>query len=88
MIKIDRSFIKDITTNIEDLAIVDSIISLGGGMGRAVIAEGVESIAIGEQLIKHGCEFGQGYVIAKPMPVEELLAWKEQWKPDASWTNA
>ena len=88
MIKIDRSFIKDIITNIEDLAIVDSIISLGGGMGRAVIAEGVESIAIGEQLIKHGCEFGQGYVIAKPMPVEELLVWKEQWKPDASWTNA
>lgn len=88
IIKIDRSFVKDIMQNMDDLAIVDSVISLGGFMGRKVIAEGVETIEVGELLIKHGCDYAQGYAIAKPMPADELLDWKAQWRPSPSWLNA
>ena len=87
-IKIDRSFVKDIDFNLDDLAIVDNVINLGVVMGRSIIAEGVETIKLGELLIKHGCEYGQGYAIAKPMPATELLAWKQQWRPDSTWINA
>jgi sensor c-di-GMP phosphodiesterase-like protein len=57
-------------------------------MGRSIIAEGVETVKLGELLIKHGCEYGQGYAIAKPMPATELLTWKQQWRPDNAWVNA
>ena len=87
-IKIDRSFVSNVLFNTDDLAIVESIISLGNVMGRIVIAEGVESFAVGEVLLKHGCNYAQGYGIAKPMPADELLAWKAQWQPDAAWVNA
>jgi diguanylate cyclase (GGDEF)-like protein/PAS domain S-box-containing protein len=87
IIKIDRSFTKDIIQNLDDLAIVDVVISLGGFMERKVIAEGVESIEIGEMLLKHGCDYGQGYVIAMPMPADDIIAWKEVWSPDPAWQN-
>ena len=87
-IKIDRSFVKDIDFNLDDLAIVENVINLGAVMGRSIIAEGVETIKLGELLIKHGCEYGQGYAIAKPMPADQLLAWKQQWRPDNTWLNA
>ena len=87
-IKIDRSFVKDIDFNLDDLAIVENVINLGLVMGRSIIAEGVETVKLGELLIKHGCEYGQGYAIAKPMPANELLTWKQQWRPDNAWVNA
>ena len=51
-----------------------------------MIAEGVESVAHGELLLQLGCELGQGYGIAVPMPAEALFAWAAAWRPDASWT--
>jgi EAL domain-containing protein (putative c-di-GMP-specific phosphodiesterase class I) len=83
-IKIDRSFVNDMDINPEDLAIVESVISLVNNIGRKVIAEGVETIQQGEMLLNMGCEFGQGFVIAKPMPARELIAWKAHWKPVGS----
>jgi diguanylate cyclase (GGDEF)-like protein/PAS domain S-box-containing protein len=75
-LKIDRSFIKDISTDANDEAIAIAIIQLGKSMNLAVIAEGVET---GEQaafLLRHGCRRAQGYLYARPMPPEQLLA---QW---------
>jgi EAL domain-containing protein (putative c-di-GMP-specific phosphodiesterase class I) len=75
-LKIDRSFIKDISTDTNDEAIAIAIIQLGKSMNLAVIAEGVET---GEQaafLLRHGCRRAQGYLFARPMPPEQLLA---QW---------
>jgi diguanylate cyclase (GGDEF)-like protein/PAS domain S-box-containing protein len=87
-IKIDRSFVNDMDINPEDLAIVESVISLVNNIGRKVIAEGVETIQQGEMLLNMGCEFGQGFVIAKPMPARELIAWKAHWKPVEAWVNS
>jgi EAL domain-containing protein (putative c-di-GMP-specific phosphodiesterase class I) len=50
-----------------------------------VIAEGVETIAHGSQLLSMGCMLAQGYGIARPMPASDLPNWVANWKPDAAW---
>ena len=84
-IKIDRSFVNDMDKNIEDLAIVESVISLVSTLGRQVIAEGVETVQQGEMLLKMGCELGQGFAIAKPMAASEIQPWRSGWRPYQSW---
>lgn len=84
-IKIDRSFVNDMDKNSEDLAIVESVISLVSTLGRQVIAEGVETVQQGEMLLKMGCELGQGFAIAKPMAASEIQAWRSSWKPCQAW---
>jgi EAL domain-containing protein (putative c-di-GMP-specific phosphodiesterase class I) len=71
--------------NIEDLAIVESVISLVSTLGRQVIAEGVETVQQGEMLLKMGCELGQGFAIAKPMAASEIQPWRSGWRPYQSW---
>ena len=76
-LKIDRSFIKDISTDANDEAIAIAIIQLGKSMNLSVIAEGVET---GEQaafLLRHGCNQAQGYFYSKPLAAEVML---ERWK--------
>jgi EAL domain-containing protein (putative c-di-GMP-specific phosphodiesterase class I) len=70
----------------EDLAIVQGIISLAAAFKRAVIAEGVETVAHGEKLIALGCELAQGFAIARPMPGDQFPAWVGEWRPCAAWT--
>jgi EAL domain-containing protein (putative c-di-GMP-specific phosphodiesterase class I) len=71
----------------DDKAIVKGIIGLATAFQRQVIAEGVETIAIGNHLLAMGCEFAQGYGIAMPMPAADIDSWITQWKPDSSWTE-
>ena len=87
-IKIDRSFVFDMDTNTADLAIVESMIGLVSTLGRKVIAEGVESLAQGEMLLKMGCDIGQGFAIARPMPAEQIPEWRGSWKPCENWLKA
>ena len=71
-IKIDRSFINDVTTSKESRAILRAIISLAGTMGMTTTAEGVETA---EQLAivrAEGCREMQGYFFSKPKPLEYL----------------
>lgn len=71
-LKIDRSFITDVTTNPNDSAITEAIIAIGQRMGLKVIAEGVETA---EQLtyLRHlGCNEAQGYFMCRPVPLDEL----------------
>jgi diguanylate cyclase (GGDEF)-like protein/PAS domain S-box-containing protein len=84
-IKIDRSFVNDMDKNHEDLAIVESVISLVSTLGRRVIAEGVETEQQGEMLLKMGCELGQGFAIAKPMAASDIQPWRRSWKPCQTW---
>lgn len=85
VIKIDQSFVRDMLTDTDDLAIVRGVIGLAKAFRRQVIAEGVETIAHGKQLLLMGCELAQGYGIARPMPAADLPQWAAQWKPDAQW---
>jgi diguanylate cyclase (GGDEF)-like protein/PAS domain S-box-containing protein len=85
VIKIDQSFVRDMLTDTDDLAIVRGVIGLAKAFRREVIAEGVETIAHGKQLLLMGCELAQGYGIARPMPAADLPQWAAQWTPDAQW---
>lgn len=71
-LKIDQSFVRDITTDQHDAAIVQTIISMALSLGMDVIAEGVETAEQREFLELRGCQAYQGYLFAKPAPIDEL----------------
>ena len=86
LLKIDQSFVRDMLDNMDDLAIVTGIIGLAKVFGRQVIAEGVETAALGELLLSIGCDLAQGYGIARPMPANEMPGWVASWKSAPAWT--
>ncbi len=87
-LKIDRSFVHDMLDDPDDLAIVDGVVGLASAFRRRVIAEGVESVAHGTLLLHLGCDNGQGFGIARPMPAEELPAWIAEWQFPKAWQDA
>ena len=82
VIKIDRTFVRDMLDDVNDLAIVEGIIALSRAFHRQVVAEGVESSAHYQRLLELGCAVGQGYCIARPMPVEDVISWMANWRPE------
>ena len=88
LLKIDQSFVRDMLDDPDDLAILDGVIALAKAFRRDVIAEGVETQAHGALLLQLGCELGQGYGIAHPMPAAQLPAWAAEWAPEATWQSA
>ena len=71
-IKIDRSFIKDIVSDLEDRAIVIAILAMSRSLGISVVAEGVENREQLAILQQHDCKFVQGYLFSKPMSEEAI----------------
>lgn len=71
-LKIDQSFIKDMSDNIDDEIIVKAIIDLAHNLGLSVVAEGVETREIMNKLNKLGCDIAQGYLISRPIPEKEF----------------
>ena len=71
-LKIDHSFVKDILTDANDVAIAKSIIALGSALNLAIIAEGVETVAQRDFLAELGCHNYQGYLFGHPVAPEEL----------------
>jgi EAL domain-containing protein (putative c-di-GMP-specific phosphodiesterase class I) len=78
--KIDKSFVLDMVSNKDCAVIVNSIIDLGHNLGLKVIAEGVEDVRIWRILAEKGCDYAQGYFMAKAMPASELDAWLKNWR--------
>jgi diguanylate cyclase (GGDEF)-like protein len=74
-IKIDRSFVQRMDIDADDATIVGSIIELGDALGLRVVAEGVETAQAWAHLAALGCDAGQGFFLAAPMPPAEATAW-------------
>jgi EAL domain-containing protein (putative c-di-GMP-specific phosphodiesterase class I) len=68
ILKIDRSFVRNIEQDAGDAVIVDAIGKLGGSLGMEVVAEGVETAGQVELLLARGCTIGQGYLLGRPQP--------------------
>ena len=76
-VKIDRSFVQGLESDPEFAPIVRSAIDMGHGLGLKVVAEGIETEAAAVRLQDFGCDIGQGYLYAKPMPLAVLETWLE-----------
>lgn len=77
-IKIDRAFVMDMLSSPSDRAIVEAVIAMAHKLGIRVIAEGVETAEHCAALAQEGCDFGQGYHFAHPMPAEAFKALLER----------
>jgi len=71
-IKIDRSFIKDVPADADDVAITHAVIAMGRSLRLSTVAEGVETAAQAEFLATHGCDLMQGYLISRPLPLDDM----------------
>ena len=78
-LKIDRSFIRDLTTDADDAVLVDAIIAMANSFRMLVVGEGVETEGQLEFLCARGCQHVQGYLFGKPMPTEDFRALVEGW---------
>ena len=86
-LKIDQSFIRDMTFSERDNALVRSMVDLGHHLGLSVVAEGVETLATMKALRSLGCDVAQGYYLARPQDAVSFQAWKairseEPWDAD------
>ena len=80
-IKIDRSFVGQMSTSANSASIVQAIVELGHRLGLEAVAEGIEDEQTYNLLLKSGCDTGQGYLFSKPLPASET----EPWLRDGAW---
>ncbi len=85
VLKIDQSFVHDMLDDPDDLAILEGVLGLATAFRRQTIAEGVETLAHGEMLLRLGCEWAQGYAIARPMLAPDFRRWVGTWDSPPAW---
>jgi EAL domain-containing protein (putative c-di-GMP-specific phosphodiesterase class I) len=82
VLKIDRSFIKDLMTNPEDSSLIETIIAIGRSQRLRVVAEGVEEVNQLNFLHQLQCDSVQGYYYSKPLPAKEFAELLQSWNPN------
>ncbi|MDD2882309.1 MAG: bacteriohemerythrin [Rhodoferax sp.] len=87
-IKIDQSFVRGMLDDAEHATLVSSVLDLARNFDRRALAEGVETEAHGQLLIEFGCELGQGYAIARPMPGAAVPHWLLHWHVPQAWAQS
>ncbi|RFA30755.1 hypothetical protein CAI21_04400 [Alkalilimnicola ehrlichii] len=86
-LKLDRGFVADIPNDKRQTAIVDAVISLARALGVRVVGEGIENYRQYGWLRRAGCDIGQGFLIAKPMPEDEFLSWLQTRETQGTGTH-
>lgn len=84
ILKLDRSFVSDVTQNSSTVAAARSIVELATSMNCELVAVGIESAATRNRLSKLGCQLGQGFHIAPPMCAEDFARWAVQWEEETT----
>jgi diguanylate cyclase len=79
-LKIDRSFVMNMETDLNDAKIVRSTIDLAHNLGLKVVAEGLESPKAWKLLAGLKCDQAQGYLVNRPIPADEFLVWARAWR--------
>lgn len=74
-VKIDKSFVLGLASDLGDLAVVRAIVELGHSLGLIVVAEGVEQDATRDQLMEMGCDVAQGFLFSRPLEPDRFDAW-------------
>lgn len=77
VLKIDQTFVRDMTNDRRAEAIAGAIVSLGKTLGKLIVAEGIETSEQARALEAMGCQLGQGFYFARPMAEDDLLAWAD-----------
>ncbi|MBK6741566.1 MAG: EAL domain-containing protein [Hydrogenophilales bacterium] len=72
-VKVDRSFVRDMTADAGDLTLIQAIMAMAHGLRLEVVAEGIETDAQRIALWQMGCDYGQGYLFARPLPLEQFI---------------
>ena len=80
-LKIDRSFVAEVATSAEVGAVVRAAVDMGHSLGLTLVAEGIEDAATAARLVALGCDLGQGYLYAKPLPIADFDAWRAAHHP-------
>jgi diguanylate cyclase (GGDEF)-like protein/PAS domain S-box-containing protein len=75
VLKIDKTFIDDMVDSAQQHALVQSIVGLARTLNLQVVAEGIESVAHRDTLVRMGCPLGQGYLFSRPVSAPEAFAW-------------
>ena len=75
VLKIDRSFVKDLPDDSDDAAITEAVIVMAHALNLKVVAEGVEEVEQGHFLQCHSCDEVQGFYFSKPLPVDDFARW-------------
>ena len=83
-LKIDRSFVSRIASDSAARTLVESVIAMARRLGLRTVAEGIETEQQHEILLALDCDMGQGYLFAKPMPVNDWLTWMQRARPVAA----
>jgi EAL domain-containing protein (putative c-di-GMP-specific phosphodiesterase class I) len=82
-LKIDTSFVQGATRNPRSRAVLESAVDLARRLGMHTVAEGVEEREDWDLLIELGVDYAQGYFVARPLPADEFLEWRQTWRPPA-----
>jgi EAL domain-containing protein (putative c-di-GMP-specific phosphodiesterase class I) len=82
IIKIDKAFVRDITSDATDAAMVRAILQMAEAFGMKTVAEGVETTEQLAFLQAHGCTYAQGYLFSQPMPYPEFSAYARNHAPE------
>jgi EAL domain-containing protein (putative c-di-GMP-specific phosphodiesterase class I) len=80
-LKIDKSFIANVTNNLDDASIVQAVVAMAHNMNMEVIAEGVETEEQVKFLLKNRCDYAQGYLFSKPLSVEKIEEFIKKFTP-------